>query len=128
MHICTFDGSLCGWMNDMNTWKHQWKLVTNKQSISSNEQLSTSMLCMNANEATPDDWFNSFSPSDLRSLSNPKMNKPVQTRLWSPPIQAKHKLHCLTFMYHVDIGVKQALLNNQRDEKPSLAMLRRQEG
>uniref|UniRef100_A0A095B0F9 MAM domain-containing protein n=1 Tax=Schistosoma haematobium TaxID=6185 RepID=A0A095B0F9_SCHHA len=128
MHICTLDGSLCGWMNDMNTWKHQWKLVTNKQSISSNEQLSTSMLCMNANEATPDDWFNSFSPSDLRSLSNPKMNKPVQTRLWSPPIQAKHKLHCLTFMYHVDIGVKQALLNNQRDEKPSLAMLRRQEG
>ncbi|CAH8444953.1 unnamed protein product [Schistosoma bovis] len=128
MHICTFDGSLCGWMNDMNTWKHQWKLVTNKQSISSNEQLSTSMLCMNANEATPDDWFNSFSPSDLRSLSNPKMNKLVQTRLWSPPIQAKHKLHCLTFMYHVDIGVKQALLNNQRDEKPSLAMLRRQEG
>ncbi|CAH8472062.1 unnamed protein product [Schistosoma mattheei] len=128
MHICTFDGSLCGWMNDMNTWKHQWKLVTNKQSISSNEQLSTSMLCMNANEATPDDWFNSFPPSDLRSLSNPKMNKPVQTRLWSPPIQAKHKLHCLTFMYHVDIGVKQALLNKQRDEKPSLTMLRRQEG
>ncbi|CAH8478149.1 unnamed protein product [Schistosoma margrebowiei] len=128
MHICTFNGSLCGWMNDMNIWKHQWKLVTNKQPISSSEHLSTSMLCMNAKEATPDDWFNSFSPSDLRSLSNPKMNKPVQTRLWSPPIQAKHKLHCLTFMYHVDIGVKQALLNKQRDEKPSLAMLRRQEG
>ncbi|CAI2723807.1 unnamed protein product [Schistosoma spindalis] len=115
-------------MNDMNIWKHQWKLVTNKQSISSSEQLSTSMLCMNANEAIPDDWFNSCSLSDLRSLSNPMMNKPVQTRLWSPPIQAKHKLHCLTFMYHVDIGVKQVLLNKQRDEKPSLAMLRRQEG
>ncbi|CAH8823510.1 unnamed protein product [Trichobilharzia szidati] len=113
----------------MNIWKYQWKLITNSKLSTDSKKQPTSILCMNLKQAIQENWINSFSSSSLiTSQSNSELNKPAQARLWSPPIQAVHKLRCFQFVYEIDVGLKHGDSTRRLKENPTLALLRHQEG
>ncbi|KER26251.1 hypothetical protein T265_06448 [Opisthorchis viverrini] len=130
IHVCSFQSDTCGWTNDPNSWKHRWELdrlsVDDDQALclSSVSKFSSGPISM----ASPWDFA-----SDEMEANRPAHSGPIQARLWSPPIQKRHKLGCLTVLYQIHGSPATAIVDGTQKPDASLdrlglALLRRQEG
>ncbi|KAF8561550.1 hypothetical protein P879_04156 [Paragonimus westermani] len=137
IHVCTFAGNTCGWKNDLNSWRHRWLI----SSYQNNEHGDLGQaVCLSANPADSDSDTDQFLHQSPWSVGTEELDPdrtktgPVQARLWSPPILRKRRLNCLTFTYHIYVGVQLPSVSNpgavgtQHQQGISLALLRRQDG
>ncbi|KAF5402575.1 hypothetical protein PHET_04215 [Paragonimus heterotremus] len=134
IYVCTFAGNTCGWKNDLNSWRHRW-LISSYQNDKHDDLAQA--VCLSSSPADSDSDTDPFSLQSPWSIETEELDPdrtktgPVQARLWSPPILRKHKLSCLTFTYHIYVGVQLPSVSSpetQYQQGISLALLRRQDG
>ncbi|KAF6778835.1 hypothetical protein AHF37_01653 [Paragonimus kellicotti] len=137
IYVCTFAGNTCGWKNDLNSWRHRW-LISSYQNDEHDDLAQA--VCLSASLTDSDSDTDQFLLQSSWSVETKELDPdhtktgPVQARLWSPPILRKHKLSCLTFTYHIYLGVQlpsvssPGAVETQYQQGISLALLRRQDG
>ncbi|KAA3676831.1 uncharacterized protein DEA37_0013977 [Paragonimus westermani] len=124
LHVCSFATDMCGWMNDPNSWRHKWRVMTDESASITDQALCLSPLSVaeswtaGAGQRLP--WSRRpMSTSHEFSTSG----ESIQARLWSPPVLRDDALGCLSFQYRVTgIDVESGARG------PSLGLLRRQDG
>ncbi|KAF6778837.1 hypothetical protein AHF37_01655 [Paragonimus kellicotti] len=124
LHVCSFATDMCGWMNDPNSWRHKWRIVTDKSASIADQALCLSPL------SVAESWIAGAGqrlPWSRRPMSTSRefstSDESIQARLWSPPVLRDDALRCLSFQYRITgIDVKSVV------HGPSLGLLRRQDG
>ncbi|VDP88787.1 unnamed protein product [Echinostoma caproni] len=124
------EGGLCGWTNDLNSWRHRWVLqdeVENRMCCFSSKSTESNPPSSDTTADSP--WLIPNPPIIGRKTKPTGMNMPstIQSRLWSPAFPVDLKLQCLQFNFRVDVGLKRGS-DATRIEGLSLALLQRREG
>ncbi|KAF7232978.1 hypothetical protein EG68_07831 [Paragonimus skrjabini miyazakii] len=124
LHVCSFATDMCGWMNDPNSWRHKWRIMTGELASIADQALCLSPLSFSESWIT---GAGQHLPWSRRPMSTSResstSDESIQARLWSPAVLRDDALRCLSFQYRITgIDVKSGA------HGPSLGLLRRQDG
>ncbi|KAF6778836.1 hypothetical protein AHF37_01654 [Paragonimus kellicotti] len=97
LHVCSFATDMCGWMNDPNSWRHKWRIVTDKSASIADQALCLSPL------SVAESWIAGAGqrlPWSRRPMSTSRefstSDESIQARLWSPPVLRDDALRSFT--------------------------------